>query len=93
MARIHEVRYQQEATEMEKKKAQHGGKREPGPGKKLGRPPTDGAAKETLAVRVGSDVKAFFEHTRDESGRSIGQQIEDTTRRTAAFKRWQKFLG
>lgn len=57
-----------------------GGKR-----KGAGRKPGRHGAKVTLATRVSVDVKAFLESTGNAS-----QTVEDTVRRSKAFREWRK---
>lgn len=60
---------------------QHGGKR-----LGAGRPAARGERKQTTSVRLSPTVLAFIAACDD----SAGNVIEDTIRRSAAFKRWLK---
>lgn len=66
-----------------KKKAQHGGVRVAGPGKKLGRPPTDAPNKKTLSLRVSPEVRAFLDSVENKS-----EHVDFVIRRSAAFRKW-----
>jgi hypothetical protein len=58
-----------------------GGRREPGPGKKLGAPPKRGVAKVTMSVRVTPEVKACLDATGNAS-----EAVESMVRRSKAFR-------
>ena len=59
----------------------------PGGGKRkgAGRKPGRHGAKVTLATRVSEDVKAFLESTGNAS-----QTVDETVRKTKAFREWMK---
>ena len=61
----------------------HGGRRTPGPGKSLGRPPKPDA-KVTIAVCVTPTVAEYL--------RSVGASaaVEEAVRRSKGFRRWRK---
>jgi hypothetical protein len=58
-----------------------GGKR-----KGAGRKPARGERKETLALRVTPTLRAFL----DDQSESMSDVVEDTIRRTKAFRDWEK---
>lgn len=62
----------------------HGGPRQPGPGKRIGRPP-DPHRKQTACVRLSPDVLAFLRETGN-----VSVAIETVVRKTAAFKRFDQ---
>lgn len=62
-----------------------GGKRKPGPGKKLGAPTKRDFAKEPTSIRVSPIVLVFLRSTGNAS-----EFIEETIRRTQSFKKWNK---
>lgn len=61
----------------------HGGKRTPGRGKRLGRPPKD-SAKVAGSFRVSADVEAYLR----EMGTSA--EIERLAKNSKRFKDWAK---
>ena len=72
-----------EAKVQPMKKKQHGGKRTPGPGKKLGRPTVHGVAKINHTLRLTPDVKAFLLQVGNGA-----ELIEGLVRRSKAFQEW-----
>ena len=62
----------------------HGGKREG-----AGRPTTRGETKETTSMRLTPTLKAYLA----QCDQSAGDVVEDTIRRTAAFKKWLASRG
>ena len=63
----------------------HGGKREAGPGKSLGAPPKRGTAKVPFSGRATPDVVEFLRQTGN-----LSETVEETVRRSKAFREWIK---
>lgn len=67
---------------MPKTHSNWGGKRKPGPGKKLGKPRKDGGKRNNKTVKLSDEVKAYV----DETGTS---QVEDLIRESEGFRVWR----
>ncbi len=67
-----------------KKKHAHGGPRTAGPGRSIGRPPTDNP-KVSASLRLPADVKAYLDDTGNAS-----QTVADVVRRSKAFRDWKR---
>ena len=72
---------------MSAKKSKHGGRRTPGPGKRLGAP-TKANAKQTLALRVPPSIRDYLHSTGNAS-----VAVEEIVARSAGYRAWAKDAG
>ena len=61
----------------------HGGKRTPGKGKRLGRPPKENA-KVAISGRVSPDVAEYLREV------GLSATVEQVVRRSKAFREWSQ---
>lgn len=64
-------------------KPKHGGKRKPGPGKRIGRPPST-AKKIPLAIKIDPELRAYLS-TRENMTETIETELRDSD----DFKTWK----
>lgn len=70
------------------KKSKHGGRRTPGPGKKLGAPTLRAEAKVPISARVSPSVRRFLMREGN-----LSEAIEIMARKSAEFPTWNANQG